>query len=162
LIVLGWAVIGEPFVATAAAVQILGMLLVIGGIFQVASSFWGRKWRGFLLSLLAGFFYLFLGWLMIENTAEAAAALTLIVAVSLIVGGVFRIAVSLSQRFDGWVWVLLNGVISLLLGVFIWRHWPSTALWVIGLFLGIEMLFSGLSWVMLALRVRSLPKEPRP
>ena len=99
---------------------------------------------------------------MIENTAEAAAALTLLVAVSLLVGGVFRIALSVSQRFDDWSLVFLNGVVSVMLGAAIWRHWPFSGFWVIGLFLGIEMLFGGLSWVMLALRVRVEPKAPLP
>lgn len=160
LMVLGAAVIGEPFIATGAVVQILGVLLVLAGIFQVASSIWGRRWRGFFLHLLTGVLYLFLGIFMIENTPEAAAALTLLVAISLLVNGVLRIALSLTQRFDGWAWVLLNGVVSLLLGASIWRHWPYSGAWVIGLFVGIEMLFSGLSWVMVALRVRSEPKGP--
>jgi uncharacterized membrane protein HdeD (DUF308 family) len=161
LMVLGGVVISEPqmtFIATNLTVQVLGVLLVLGGIFQAASSFWGRRWGGFILQLLAGVFYLIVGVFMIENTAEAAAALALLVAVSLLVGGVFRIVISLVQRFNGWGWVLLNGVVSLVLGVAIWRHWPYSGVWVIGLFVGIEMLFGGLSWVMLALRVRSVPQ----
>ncbi len=162
LMLLGSLVIGEPFAATFAAVQVMGMLLVLGGIFQAAGSFWGRRWRGFILQLLAGVFYLIVGVFMIENTAEAAAALTLLVAASLLVGGVFRIALSVSQRFDGWGLVFLNGVVSVMLGAAIWRHWPISGFWVIGLFIGIEMLFGGLSWVMLALRVRVEPKAPLP
>jgi uncharacterized membrane protein HdeD (DUF308 family) len=160
LMVLGIVVINEPFVATEAVMQVLGMLLVLGGIFQIAGSFWGRRWRGFFLHLLSGVFYLILGIFMIGRTDEAAAAFTLLVAAALIVGGVFRIILSASQRFDGWAWVLLNGVVSLVLGAAIWRHWPLSGDFVIGLFVGIEMLFGGLSWVMLALRLRSLPKGP--
>jgi uncharacterized membrane protein HdeD (DUF308 family) len=162
LMMLGIVVINEPFVATDAVMQVLGMLLVLGGIFQIAGSFWGRQWRGFFLHLLAGVFYLILGIFMIGRTDEAAAAFTLLVAAALIVGGVFRIILSASQRFDGWEWVLLNGVVSLVLGAAIWRHWPLSGDFVIGLFVGIEMLFGGLSWVMLALRLRSLPKGPLP
>jgi len=69
---------------------------------------------------------------------------------------------SLVDRFEGWGWSLLSGIISLLLGLAIWRQWPLSGLWVIGLFVGIEMLFSGLSWLMLGLAVRSPAKAATP
>ncbi len=159
LIVLGIAVIDEPFVAAWAMFQVLGVLLVLGGIFQVAGSIWGRQWRGFFLPLLTGVVYLTLGVFMIARTDEATAAFTLLIAGCLLVGGVFRVVVAASQRFDGWGWVLVNGAVSLVLGAAIWKHWPSSADWVIGVFIGIEMLFSGWSLVMLALRLRSLPNR---
>jgi uncharacterized membrane protein HdeD (DUF308 family) len=70
-----------------------------------------------------------------------------------------RIVLSLLERFEGWGWVLLNGVISLILGVGIWRQWPVSGFWVIGLFLGIEMVLSGWSWIMLGLAARSIQKQ---
>ena len=68
---------------------------------------------------------------------------------------ILRIGLSVAERFEGWGWVLLNGVVSVILGAGIWREWPLSGLWVIGLFVGIEMLFGGLSWVMLGLAVRA-------
>ncbi len=162
LIVLGIAVIDEPFVAAWAMFQVLGVLLVLGGIFQVAGSIWGRQWRGSFLPLLTGVVYLTLGVFMIARTDEATAAFTLLIAGCLLVGGVFRVVVAASQRFDGWGWVLVNGAVSVVLGAAIWKHWPSSADWVIGVFIGIEMLFSGWSLVMLALRLRSLPNRTLP
>ena len=99
LIVIGAAVVSEPemtFVATNVVVQVLGMLLVLGGIFQVAGSLWAGSGGDFSLHLLAGVFYLVIGVLMIGRTDEAAAALTLMVAAALLVGGVFRIVLSVS------------------------------------------------------------------
>jgi uncharacterized membrane protein HdeD (DUF308 family) len=93
---------------------------------------------------------------------EAALGLTLLVAAGLLVGGILRIVLSVVERFDGWGWVLLNGLVSILLGTAIWRQWPLSGLWVIGLFVGIEMLLGGLSWVMLGLAVRSTPKIALP
>jgi uncharacterized membrane protein HdeD (DUF308 family) len=89
-------------------------------------------------------------------------SLTFLIAACLLTGGVLRIGVSAVERFEGWGWVVLNGVISVVLGVGIWRQWPLSGLWVIGLFVGIEMLFSGLSWVMLGLAVRSTPNTGLP
>ena len=95
--VLGFLMMGEPFVATFALMQVLGGLLVLAGVFEFAGSFWGRQWGGFFHYLLAGVLYLVVGVLMIGKTDEAAAAFTLLVACSLLVGGVFRIVLSASS-----------------------------------------------------------------
>ena len=158
LSLLGVAAIASSFIATMATVLVFGILLVLAAIFQVFTAFWGRQWRGFFLHLLAGVLYLIAGVFMIDNPAAVALALTLMVAACLLVGGILRIILSVAERFDGWGWVFLNGLISLLLGTAIWRQWPLSGLWVIGLFVGIEMLFSGLSWVMLGLAARVTPR----
>jgi uncharacterized membrane protein HdeD (DUF308 family) len=62
------------------------------------------------------------------------------------------------SRFPQWGWVLAGGVLNLVLGIMIWRQWPVTGLWVIGLFVGIDMIFNGWTWIMLALRLKSLPR----
>jgi uncharacterized membrane protein HdeD (DUF308 family) len=141
---------------------VFGILLLLGAIFQTVTAFWGRSWRGFFLHLLAGVLYLIAGVFMIESPVEAALGLTLLVAACLLVGGILRIVLSVIERFDGWGWMLLNGVVSVVLGVAIWQKWPLSGFWVIGLFVGIEMLFSGLSWVMLGLAVRSTPRAVLP
>ncbi|MFO0807628.1 MAG: HdeD family acid-resistance protein [Gemmataceae bacterium] len=151
LIFLGMAAIGSSFVATLATATTIGFLLLLGAIFQIVTALWGRGWPGFALHLLAGVLYLIAGVFVIENPFEAAVSLTFLIAVVLLVGGVFRMVLSLLERFRGWGWVFLNGVVSAALGVGIGRQWPLSGLWVIGLFVGIELLFSGLSWTMLGL-----------
>jgi uncharacterized membrane protein HdeD (DUF308 family) len=155
LMFLGVVAIGSSLIATYATVLVFGMLMLLGAIFQIFTAFWGRRWRGFLVHLLAGVLYFIAGVFMIENPVAAAAGLTLVVAACLLVGGIFRVVLSVAERFDGWRWMLLNGVITLLLGVAIWKQWPLSGQWVIGLFVGIEILFSGLSCLMLGLAVRS-------
>jgi len=155
LMLLGIAAIGSSFIATFATVLVFGILLLLGAIFEVVTAFWGRNWRGFFLHLLTGVLYLIAGIFLINNPVGAALGLTLLVAVCLLTGGAVRIVLSLLERFDGWGWIFLNGIVSVLLGAAIWRQWPLSGLWALGLFVGIEMLFSGLSWVMLALAVRS-------
>jgi uncharacterized membrane protein HdeD (DUF308 family) len=150
---LGIVAIGSSF--TFATVLVFGILLLLGAIFEVVTAFWGRNWRGFFLHLLTGVLYLIAGIFLINNPVGAALGLTLLVAVCLLTGGAVRIVLSLLERFDGWGWVMMNGIVSVLLGAAIWRQWPLSGLWALGLFVGIEMLFSGLSWVMLALAVRS-------
>ena len=68
--------------------------------------------------------------------------------------GVFRIAGSLMHRFPHWGWIFFGGVLNLVLGILIWREWPESAFCVIGLFVGIDLVFDGMSWVMTALTVR--------
>jgi uncharacterized membrane protein HdeD (DUF308 family) len=108
------------------------------------------------MHLLAGILYVVSGFLMVQHPRPAAAIFTLMLAAAFFVGGLFRIIVALSERFYGWVWVLLNGVVTLVLGILIWRGWPETKYWVIGLFVGIDMLLDGWSLVITALTIRSI------
>jgi uncharacterized membrane protein HdeD (DUF308 family) len=159
LIVVGLVAISEVFFATLATVLITGTLLMIGGGVEIVDAFLGRGWRGFWMHLLGGILYVVLGFLMVQHPAPAAAIFTLMLAAAFFVGGLFRIVVALSERFYGWGWVLLNGVVTLILGVMIWRRWPEAAFWVIGLFVGIDMLFAGWSLVITALTIRSATKQ---
>ena len=89
------------------------------------------------------------GFLITDRPAPAAVVMTGFVAAFFIVAGIFRVAAALAVRFTHWGWALLNGVVTLLCGVIIYRHFPQSALWVIGLLVAIEMLFNGWSWIML-------------
>lgn len=158
LIVLGSLLIITPWIGTLAAVWILSVLLILSGITEFIGAFWVRRWSGFFLTLLAGVLYVVVGILIFDHPTEAAAVLTLLIAAFLVVGGVFRIAAAASLKFDGWGWMIASGVIATVLGLLIWRQWPEASLWVIGLFVGIEVLFTGWTWLMLAMILRRLPK----
>jgi len=159
LIVVGLVAISSSFIATLATVVMLGILLMIGGVVEIVDAFLGRGWRGFWMHLLAGILYLVLGFLLVQRPLAAAAFFTLMLATAFFVGGLFRIIVALSERFYGWGWVLLNGIITLVLGILIWQEWPEAAYWVIGLFVGIDMLFAGWSLVITALTIRGIAAQ---
>jgi uncharacterized membrane protein HdeD (DUF308 family) len=150
-IILGTIAIGASVVATVVTVVFFGWLLLIGGVLSAVHAFWRKRWRGFFLDLVTGVLYAVAGFLMVAEPLAAEAALTLLIAMLLLIGGIFRIVVALSGHLEHWGWVLLNGVITAALGIMIWRQWPSSALWVIGMFVGIEMIFYGWSLVMLSL-----------
>ena len=156
LMVVGTLAIGSSLIATLATVVAFGTLLLVAGAVQFVGAFCCRKWNGFFTELLTGVFYLAVGLLMVSNPLRAAAALTLMVAAFLLVGGILRVVVAVNDRFEGWGWVLLSGLVTALLGILIWRQWPWSGLWVIGLFVGIEMIFCGWKWVMLAMAARRL------
>ena len=157
MVVLGTLAIADPFITsftTFAAVLILGFVLMAAGIMQIVSSFWAGKWSGMLLHMLIGVLYGVTGYMIVDQPGVSMLVLTKFIAIFLIVAGVFRIVTALVTRFEHWGWVLLNGIISLLLGLIINRQMPEAALWVIGLFIGIELLFNGWAWIMLSLGLR--------
>jgi uncharacterized membrane protein HdeD (DUF308 family) len=161
LVLLGVAAMGAQLVVTLTTVLVFGILLLAGGVVQVVNAVLARGWRVFFLHLMAGVLHLVVGGLMIDRPVRAAEALTLMLAVAFLVGGSLRIVYVLLERFPGSAWVLLNGVVTLLLGVGIWRQWPGSSLWVIGLFVGIDLVFNGWSWVMLAMALKALPPGRR-
>jgi len=158
LVVLGMVCVASPFIATLASVVVLGFLLLAGGVTQVVSSFWSGKWSGMLVHLLIGILYSVVGLMLIDAPLENALLITKLVAIFLIVTGIFDIAAALAHRFHGWGWVLLNGGVSLLLGLLINHEGPKASLWLIGLFVGLEMIFNGWGWIMLALGLRAAPR----
>jgi uncharacterized membrane protein HdeD (DUF308 family) len=155
LVVAGTLAIGLPLLTSLAVTLTLGIMLVAGGVAQLVGAFWTRDWSGFFLVLLLGVIYVVTGGAFIAKPVEAAAALTLLIACALIVSGVFRIVGTLAYQFPQWGWIFLGGVLNLVLGVLIWIQWPQSGLWVIGIFVGIDMIFSGWTWIMLALRLKS-------
>jgi uncharacterized membrane protein HdeD (DUF308 family) len=163
LIVLGILAISANYVSallTLLTVYFLGGLVLLAGGVQIAAAFMARRWAGFFLHLLAGALYAVLGFLMIARPGAAAAGLTLLLAILLLASGLVRIISALSHRYHNWGWVLLSGVINLVLGAMIAEDWPEASLWVIGLFVGIDLLFSGWSCVMLALAIRGVTERP--
>ena len=159
LIVAGSVAVGSSVLATMVYVIFYGWLLLIIGVIEAVQAFWQRKWGGILVHLLGGILAAVVGLIIVANPGAGALVLTLILAVFFMVTGLFRIMAALMMRFPHWGWLLVSGVITLALGVFIWRQWPVSGLWVIGLFIGIDMIFVGWSWVMAALAARRLPAE---
>jgi uncharacterized membrane protein HdeD (DUF308 family) len=158
--VLGTLAIVFSFIATLATIAMFGTFLLAGGILHLVNAISGRSWRGFFIHLLIAVLYVVVGMVMLNHPLSAAAGVTLMMAAIFMASGILRIVISLLERFHTWPLVLINGFVSLFLGIFIWRHFPESSLWVIGLFVGIDLLFSGWSWVMLALTVRSLRESP--
>jgi serine/threonine protein kinase/uncharacterized membrane protein HdeD (DUF308 family) len=160
LVVLGLLAIGHPVVTTVTTAWFAGLLLLIGGVVEAASGLWARRWGGFFLHLLVGLLYIFVGAVLVERPLLSAVEYTLLLAVFFVASGLYRAVTALGQRFSGWGWSAFNGVVTFVLGVLIWRGWPDTGLWVVGTFVGIELVLSGWTWVMLGLAVRSVPAAP--
>jgi uncharacterized membrane protein HdeD (DUF308 family) len=157
LILAGLLAISFPVMATLTTVMVFGIVLMCSGGVEIVSAIWARRWSGLFLHLLTGLLYLFVGLFLVERPGLGAAGYTLLLAMFFVAGGVARIVAGFAHRFSGWVWTVVNGVVTLFLGMLVWREWPESALWVIGTFVGIELLFNGLSWFMLGMDLRNLP-----
>ncbi len=160
LLLLGGVALGAVGIATLATVAMLGVLLLVSGLFEIVGAFWTRRWSGFFLHLLSGVLSVVVGALFLRVPLDAMLALTLLLACLLMVSGIFKVVSALSHRFAMWGWTLVSGILDVLLGVLIWQGWPESALWVLGLFLGITLIFRGVNWIALGLALRSLPRDP--
>jgi uncharacterized membrane protein HdeD (DUF308 family) len=158
LVALGIIALGSVVIASLAAAVAIGILLLLAGVGEVIGAFWCRGWSGFFLELLSGVLSIVVGLLFLRAPLNALAALTLLIACFLMVGGIFKIVAALSYRFAAWGWSLASGIIDLILGVMIWQEWPASALWVIGLFVGINLLFRGINWIALGLALHAPPR----
>jgi uncharacterized membrane protein HdeD (DUF308 family) len=159
LVVLGLAVLSYTGMvwASLATAFVFGCFMLAGGIVYIVGAFFTRGWGGFFLSLLAGVLHLAVGAIILEHPVDAVILFTMLMAAFFFVEGLFRIIGALAGHFHHWGWMLVNGIISMVLGVLIWRQWPFDALYVVGLFLGIDLLFSGASYIALGLNARRLP-----
>jgi uncharacterized membrane protein HdeD (DUF308 family) len=155
LVVAGAIGLGYEFAVSIVTTIFVGGLLVVYGVMEVFHAFRLKRWGGFLLFLLGGLLSIVAGVLIWTRPLASLGVLTLLAASYFLVLGAFRALGAVSSRHPGWGWGLFNGAVSVLLGVLIWRGWPASSLWVIGLFVSIDMIFQGWSYVMLALVARN-------
>lgn len=157
LIILGVIAVSLSTLTTLVSVILLGVLIFVGGVVALINSFKFWRWQqnGFYFHLIMSLVYLFVGALMIFNPVAAAASLTMLLAIFFLLLGIFRLSAAFMARLPNWGWSAFNGVLSILLAVLIFMHWPASSLFVIGLFIGIDLIFAGWFYVMLALAAKA-------
>ncbi len=141
------------------AMIVLGSMLMISGIATIVTAFWAGRSSGLLVQLLCGILYIVSGYVISDAPLRSAVMMAAFVAAFFIMLGLFRIIAALVIRFPFWGWALLNGVVTFLCGITIYRHFADSAIWVVGLLAGLEMLFHGWNWIMLSLAVRQIPED---
>lgn len=157
LIILGAIAIALPFYASLSVELMIAWILVLGGVVQLFKSMSGFKEAGGAVSLIGGIIYIVVGGLMLVYPLRGMASLTLLLGLFFLLEGLAKIVFSFEIKpVRNWGWLLFSGIIALIMAGIILYGWPETSLWVIGLLVGINMIFFGCS--LLAL-VTSLPKK---
>ncbi len=156
MVVLGIAAIFLPLAATLAIEIVIGWLLIAGGILNFINAFSAKQWGGSVMNILAAILYVVVGAMLLTHPVAGALTLTLILAAFFFVEGLFKMIMALQMRpMTNWGWMFVSGLIALALGVLIWIGWPSTAAWVIGLLVGIDLIFGGWAMLFIALSAKS-------
>ena len=156
-LLLGTIALGVVGMVTLVSVIFFGWLLIFSGVAHLVRAFRTRGWEGVSLHLLLGILQVAVGVLLLARPAAGAASLTLLLAALFTVSGLFRIGFAMMTRIHGWGWQVLSGLVALLLGLLITAGWPASSIWVIGTFIGIDLIFGGWAFIMIALAARRLP-----
>lgn len=156
LLALGVAAIVRSFAATVATLLFFGWLLLIAAGIEVAQAVLVGQWAGFFHHALAAILFGVIGLLLVTRPLISAEALTFVIGVFFLIGGLFQLVGSLFVALPGWGWQAADGLITVILGALVLTQWPASGLWVIGLFIGIDLVFYGSAWIALALGLRSL------
>jgi uncharacterized membrane protein HdeD (DUF308 family) len=147
-LIAGLVALGSVVMATVASVLIVGVMMIIAGVAEIINAFQCKGWGRFLVWLLLGALYIVAGFITFENPLFAAAILTLLLGASLVASGLVRIILAFSmKREQPWILVLLSSVVTLLLGLLILAHWPVSSVYILGIFLGIDLVMAGASWI---------------
>jgi uncharacterized membrane protein HdeD (DUF308 family) len=156
-VILGILALGNAVDATLVTTVIVGFLLIMAGIAQFVGSITGSGGLGGrALGLLIAVLYLLVGFDLVADPLQGAITLTIVVAIMMIVGGVFRIVGAFAERPQHWVLLVVVGVVNLLLGFWLWSGIPFTAP-AIGIFVGLDLLMAGITWVVMGWMARSMP-----
>jgi uncharacterized membrane protein HdeD (DUF308 family) len=157
LIVLGLLAISLPAIASFGVARVLSWLILIDGIVQFVYAFKSKGVGRTIWKLLVATLYIVVGFYLLANPLLGLAKITLLLAIFFFIEGIFDIVTFIwARKSEGSEWLLLHGIITLLLGVMIWRHWPFSSLWALGTLVGISMLVTGMTRLMMAVKARKL------
>jgi len=155
LLVLGIAAVARSVRATVVSMLFFGWLLLLASGIEIAQAVMVGRWVGFFSHLLAAILFGVTGLLIIIRPLLSAEVATVFMAMFFMVGGLFKLLGSLAVTLPGWGWQAADGVITFVLGILVMAQWPASGLWVIGLFVGVNLILDGAAWIALALGLRA-------
>lgn len=159
LVILGIVALVDSVAVSIVSMFLFGWVLLVAGIVEAVQAFRHRSVGHFFLHLINAVFSIVVGVMLLRNPLAGSLIVTLLLASYFVVVGIFRIFSALTLRIPGSGWALTDGIITLILGILVWARWPESGLWIIGLFIGINLITTGWSQVMLAFAVRRLAPE---
>ncbi|MEW5912075.1 MAG: DUF308 domain-containing protein [Thermodesulfobacteriota bacterium] len=153
-LILGSLAILAPWAAAFAVNVFVGWLLLISGVVQLIHSFKAHSWSLFW-NLLGSAVYIVAGAVLLTQPLTGVLTLTLLLAAFFVAEGVYKLVLAFKVRpSQAWGWLFFSGLLALFLGVLIWARWPGDAPWILGLLLGIDLIFGGWSLLMIAAAAR--------
>jgi uncharacterized membrane protein HdeD (DUF308 family) len=156
----GMLAIGSPLIAGLSVAVVVGALLLVNGVFQVVHGFGVPGWKGKTFMILIGALTVIGGGMMLARPLLGLKMLTLVLAIYFVMEGIMTIMMAFQLKPEkGWGWALFSGIVSLLLGMMIWRQWPMSGVWAIGTLVGVRMLMSGWGMVAFGSIARGAAKE---
>jgi uncharacterized membrane protein HdeD (DUF308 family) len=156
LVIAGVVALIYPHIASVTLVFLLGWILIVSGVLQGVGLIGAKDVPHFWLQLVSAVLALLIGVLLLRNPDAGLLIMTVLLIVFFVVEGISKIVFALNIRpFDGWVWVMLSGVVGLLLGAYLWANMPLSSEWVLGVLLGIQLICEGAALAYLAWMVRS-------
>jgi uncharacterized membrane protein HdeD (DUF308 family) len=155
LLALGVAAVARSVTATVASMLFFGWLLIAACGIEIAQAVMVGHWAGFFHHLLGAILFGVTGLLLVTRPVISAEAVTFVMAIFFLIGGLFELIGSFVIALPGWGWQAADGIITLILGAMVLAQWPASGLWVIGLFIGIDLIFYGCAWIALALGLRA-------
>ena len=157
LLIAGILSVAAPLAAGLSITIMVGVLLAIGGISECALAFKAGAFGRGLLMFVVGLLMTLAGLYMVTQPAAGLISLTMILVFYLVVTGVFELLIALQVRpADGWGWLMLNAIVTLLLGIMLWRQFPLSGVWAIGVLFGIKMVFSGWALIFIGRNVKQV------
>lgn len=156
MIALGTLAVALPVVTTLAVEILIGCLFVVGGVWRAMSLARLSRMPGFGWSLAMAIVAIVLGAMLVARPLAGILTLTMLLITYLVLEAIGKIlfALDLRKHSHNWSWVLATGILDLFLAALIYAGWPSTAAWALGLLVGINMFFFGVSLVMISLAAR--------
>jgi uncharacterized membrane protein HdeD (DUF308 family) len=158
LILLGTVAVLVPELASVAATVVFGWILLLSGVVGLIATFRARGSPGFVWSLISAILGIAAGVVLLSMPVRGALTLTAVLIAFLLVEGLATVLFALEHRKGSsgrWSWVLTSGIVDLALGLMLLAGLPGTAVWALGLLIGINMIFGGWSLVWMALHARS-------
>ena len=160
LVILGFLAVGAPLLTGVAVAITVGAFVTATGILQIVMAAKATSWGKGILSAILGTVSIVCGLLMIAHPLMGLGFLTLLVAAYFLVHGFCEILEAFQLKpASGWGWEVFSGIVTVLLGILIWRQWPLSGAWAIGVLVGIHVLMRGWAAIMLGTATRSAASE---
>ncbi|MBC7750192.1 MAG: HdeD family acid-resistance protein [Candidatus Saccharibacteria bacterium] len=159
LFTLGVVALTNTVFFSVISIFFLGWIFIVSGSIEAIQAIHYRKNGRVFMHVVNALLSVFIGIMLFAHPIEGTLIITMLIAVYFCLMGIVRIVISIRVKTPYWGWTLFDGLISLMLGIFILTHLQAEGLWILGFFIGINLIFSGWSQLMLAIAAHSLEHD---